>query len=54
MILDHFLPFYRLGEEWQAIAHTPQHAPNIILGVLLLRTLDIKIAHLILLFKLQH
>ena len=33
---------------------TPQHAPKIILGALLSRTLDIKIAHLILIFKLQH
>ena len=32
----------------------PQHAPKIILGALLLFTLDIKIARLILIFKLQH
>ena len=44
----------RLGEEWRAIARAPQHAPKIILGALLSRTLDIKIARLILIFKLQH
>ena len=44
----------RLGEEWQVIAWVPQHAPKIILGVMLLRTWNIKIARLILIFKLQH
>ena len=40
----------RNGE--QSHACVPQHTPNIILGVLLLRTLDIKIAHLVLIFNL--
>ena len=31
-----------------------QHTPKIILGTLLLRTLDIKIARFVLIFKLQH
>ena len=44
----------RLGEEWRVIARLPQHAPKIILGALLSRTLDIKIARLVLIFKLQH
>ena len=44
----------RLGEEWRVIACVPQHAPKIILGVMLLRTWDIKIARLILIFNLQH
>ena len=35
-------------------ARTPHHMPKIILGVLLSRTLDIRIARLILIFKLQH
>ena len=35
-------------------AHAPQHAPKIILGALLLRTLDIKLARLVFTFKLQH
>ena len=34
-------------------ACVPQHTPKIILGALL-RTLDIKIARLVLIFKLQH
>ena len=33
-------------------ARTPQHAPKIILGALLSRTLDIKIARLVLIFNL--
>ena len=33
-------------------AHAPQHAPKIILGVLLSRTSDIKIARLVLIFNL--
>ena len=40
----------RLGEEWWTITC----APKVILGVLLLHTLDIKIARLVLIFKLQH
>ena len=32
--------------------HMPQHVPKIILGVLLSHTLDIKIAHLVLIFSL--
>ena len=44
----------RLGEEWLAIVRAPQRAPKIILGALLSRTLDIKIARLVLIFKLQH
>ena len=35
-------------------ARVPQHAPKIILAALLSRTLDIKIASLVLIFKLQH
>ena len=41
-----------LGKEWQAIVHMPQHMPKIILGALLLHTLDIKIACLIPIFNL--
>ena len=48
------IPGSRLGEEWQAIARVPQHVPKIILGALLSPTLDIKIACLVLIFKLQH
>ena len=44
----------RLGEEWRAIARAPEHAPRIILGALLSRTLAIKIDRLVLMFKLQH
>ena len=40
----------RNGE--QSRACVPQHTPNIILGVLLSCTLDIKIAHLLLIFNL--
>ena len=35
-------------------AHAPLHAPKITLGVLLSRIFDIKIARLVLIFKLQH
>ena len=40
----------RNGERSRA----PEHSPNIILGALLSRTLAIKIARLVLMFKLQH
>ena len=45
---------FTFGEEWQAITCVPQHVPKIILGALLSCTLDIKIARLVLIFKLQH
>ena len=47
-------PDHQACREWQAIASMPHHAPKIILGVLLSHTLDIKIACLVLIFKLQH
>ena len=45
-------------QAWQGMAsdrtHMPQHTPKITLGVLLSPTLDIKIACLVVIFKLQH
>ena len=45
-----------VSKAWQAMVsdhgRAPQHAPEIILGALLSRILDIKIAHLVLIFKL--
>ena len=43
---------HRLGEEWRAIVHAPQHMPKTILEALLLHNLHIKIAHLVLIFNL--
>ena len=40
----------RNGEQSRA----PRHTPKIILGALLSRTLNIKIARLVLIFRLQH
>ena len=39
-------------QAWRGMAS--DRAPKIILGALLSRTWDIKIAHLVLIFKLQH
>ena len=39
---------HRLGEEWRAIVHAPQHMPKTILEALLLHNLHIKIAQLVL------
>ena len=45
-------------QAWQEMVsdhtHMPQHAPEITLGVLLLRTLDIKVACLFLILKPQY
>ena len=45
-----------VGQAWQGmVSHrtrVPQHAPKIILGVLLSRTLHLKIVHLVLIFNL--
>ena len=43
--------YYRLDDEWRAIARVPRHVPKIILGALLSHTLDIKIARLVLIFN---
>ena len=43
---------HRLGEEWRAIVHAPQHMPKTILEALLLHNLHIKRAHLVLIFNL--
>ena len=58
----HAMNFYRnltltkVVQAWRGMTsdHAPQHATKIILGALSSRILDIKIAHLVLIFKLQH
>ena len=54
VVTDQMPDHTRLGKEWWVTACVPRLMPKIILGVLLLCTLDIKMAHLIVIFKLQH